>query len=236
MAQKMLVSALFAGLAAGLIAAALQFVFVQPVLLAAEQYESGEVSHFGGAPIIAGEHAGHDHSHGVLGVGAGFDLRRDALSVMFSVLVFSAYGMVLVAAMAIAALRGHSTTARQGMIWGVAGFLAVQFAPAFGLPPEVPGVAAAEVLPRQIWWFATIIATAAGLWFFAFERGVVFWAAGVILILLPHIVGAPQPNVLVGPAPPEIASLFASRALGAGLVAWVVLGLTAATIWSRNES
>ncbi|MFD2841981.1 hypothetical protein [Paracoccus cavernae] len=33
-----------------------------------------------------------------------------------------------------------------------------------------------------------------------------------------------------GPAPPELASEFASRALGVGLVGWVVLGLVLFTL------
>ena len=41
----------------------------------------------------------------------------------------------------------------------VAWALAVHFAPAISLPPEVPGVAAADVFARQVWWFATVAAT-----------------------------------------------------------------------------
>lgn len=47
MLSKLLVSALFAGAAAGLIAGLLQLVFVQPVLLHAELYENGTLAHFG---------------------------------------------------------------------------------------------------------------------------------------------------------------------------------------------
>ena len=49
MFSRILVSALFAGFLAGLIAALLQLVFVQPVLLHAELYESGALNHFGDA-------------------------------------------------------------------------------------------------------------------------------------------------------------------------------------------
>ena len=55
MLKNMLSSALIAGVAAGLIAALLQFVFVQPVLLHAELYEGGELVHFEG--VI------EDHGH-----------------------------------------------------------------------------------------------------------------------------------------------------------------------------
>ena len=43
-------------------------------------------------------------------------------------------------------------------------------------------------------------------------------------ILAPHIFGAPEPTSFTGPAPTEIGALFASRALGIGLISWAVLG------------
>ena len=61
-------------------------------------------------------------------------------------------------------------TARQGIIWGIAGFLVVHFAPGFTLAPEVPGVAAADVYARQVWWFATVAAAAVALWLIAFSQ------------------------------------------------------------------
>ena len=46
MPMKLLTSAVFAGVAAGLIAALLQFTFVAPSLLEGELYESGAKVHF----------------------------------------------------------------------------------------------------------------------------------------------------------------------------------------------
>ena len=50
---KVFTSALFAGFAAGLIAAALQLYFVQPVLLHAELYEGGDLTHSGSESTVA---------------------------------------------------------------------------------------------------------------------------------------------------------------------------------------
>ena len=41
---------------------------------------------------------------------------------------------------------------------------------------------------------------------------------------------------LSGPVPPEIAALFASRALGIGLAAWALLGLLAGYFWQREAA
>ena len=55
-----------------------------------------------------------------------------------------------------------------------------------------------------------------------------------LLILAPHLFGAPEPEVLTGPAPPEIAALYAARVIAAGLAVWVCLGLFAGALWSSD--
>ncbi len=222
MFSKIVTSALFAGAATGLIAAALQFVFVQPVLLHAELFESGQLVHFDGQPTPAAADL------------PGFDPLRDGLSIVFNMLIYTGYALVLVALMAGLADRAGGLTARRGWLWGLAGFAAVQLAPAFSLAPELPGTAAAEVTARQVWWFATVAATAAGLGLAIFQRGWAATAGALVLILAPHIVGAPEPAAFTGPVPPEIAALFAARALGTGAIAWSALGILCAVFWLRE--
>lgn len=221
---RLLTSALFAGAAAGLIIALLQLFFVQPVLLHAELYEGGELVHFGTDSTVS---ATPDLP--------GFDAVRDGLSIIFTMLIYSGYAMILVALMSLAESRGAAINARTGLIWGVAGFVAVHLAPGFTLAPEVPGVAAADVYERQVWWFATVLAAAIAMWLIAFSRNWAGWGAAVVLLLAPHVIGAPEPEVFTGPVPTEIGALFASRALGTGLAAWVMLGAFAGFFWSRES-
>ncbi|WEF24758.1 CbtA family protein [Paracoccus sp. S3-43] len=244
MLSRLLSSALIAGAAAGLIATLLQLGFVQPVLLHAELYEGGELTHFA-AP---GDHhhgaadSAHDHDRAEGAAAAahpdmgGLDLTRDGLSVLFSILVYAGYALLLVAAIALAENRGHTVTPRQGLLWGIAGFVAVQLAPAFGLAPELPGMAAANITQREIWWLATVALSAAALWLIAFGKSWATWAPAIVLAALPHLVGAPHPAELTGPTPPELAAQFAGRALGVGLVAWVALGLLTPSLWSRGRA
>lgn len=219
MFSKLVTSALFAGFTAGLIGAVLQFVFVQPLLLQSELYESGQLIH----PAAT--------AHPDLG---GLDVTRDALSLLFTTLIYTAYGFLLVAGIALAGERGVTVTPRDGILWGIAGFIAVQLAPAFSLPPELPGSAAADVTARQIWWFATAAATAIGLALIGYGKGWPAWGAAIALLLAPHIIGAPHPDAFSGPVPPELAAHFAARALGVGLATWAILGLCCATFW-QNE-
>ena len=103
-----------------------------------------------------------------------------------------------------------------------------------GLPPELPGAGAADVAARQVWWLGTLFATALGLWLIAFGEGSVAWIIGATALAIPHIIGAPEPDLLVGPVPPEIAAHFAARALGVGLVAWAILGALCGYFWNKE--
>jgi len=223
MTNRILTSALFAGFGAGLLAAVLQYIFIQPVLLHAELFESGALSH---DPAI-GSAVHVDRPP--------FDMMRNALSVLFAALIYTGYALILVALMATASERGHALTVKRGIIWGISGFVAVHFAPAFGLAPELPGFAAADVTLRQIWWFATVATTGIGLWLLAFGTSPIAVAGAAVLIAAPHIVGAPHPEMLTGNTPPELAGLFASRTLGVGLAAWATLGALAAYFWNSEH-
>ncbi len=222
MFSRVLTSALFAGAAAGLLIALLQLLFVQPVLLHAELYESGELVHFGGEAVTA---------HPDL---PGFDAVRDGLSIVFTMLTYTGYALVMVALMSIAEGMGHAVTARTGILWGLAGFVTFHLAPGFTLAPEVPGVAAADVVDRQIWWTATVAAAGIAMWLLAFGGNLVSYAIAAMLLMLPHLIGAPEPETFTGPVPTEIGALFAARAFGIGLAAWALLGCFAGHFWQAE--
>ena len=222
MFQKFLITSLFAGAAAGLIAGILQLIFVHPVLLHAELYESGQLVHFGAEAVSA---------HPDL---PGFDVVRDVMSVVFTMLTYTGYTLILVALMSIAEERGAQIDGRTGILWGIAGFVTVHFAPGLTLAPEVPGAAAADVGARQVWWWSTVVAAGIAMWLLAFGRNWTMWGVAVILLAAPHLIGAPEPDIFTGPVPTELGALFAARAFGVGLVAWVLVGSFAGYFWQRE--
>jgi cobalt transporter subunit CbtA len=142
--------------------------------------------------------------------------------------------LILLALMIFAHDKGHTLTPRTGLIWGVAGFIAVQLAPGIGQPPVLPGAIGSEVGPRQAWWALTIIITAIALALIAFGKG---WTAllSIPLLLAPHIVGAPYLDTYFGVAPPELAARFAMLSLGTALAGWTSLGFLAAWFWTRSD-
>lgn len=261
MIYRMLSSALFAGFAAGLLAALLQYAFDEKLILLAERYETGELVHFQSAPPAGHDHSaataapadtmqtmpatptdptaetgttGHDHAAATDdGVSP---LKRHGLTALFAILVYSGYALILVAAYATAEQWGYRPSVRDGLLWGLAGFAALQLAPAMGLEPELPGTPAADLGARQVWWIGTALATALGLGLIAFGRNLLVKAVGVGLLALPHLVGAPELDGFAGSAPPELAARFAARSLGIGLCVWVVLGGLLARFWSGKEA
>ncbi len=244
MFHRMLTSALFAGFAAGLLAALLHFAFIQKYVLLGETYENGKAVHYAGVDAAAamrtddhgsGVADGHDHDHGAAtapvqpGEGA---LGRNALTVLFTALVYAGYGMIMVAGFAVAEHFGHEVRARDGLFWGLAGFVTVQLLPAIGLAPELPGTLAPDVGLRQAWWLGTAAATATALALIAYGRVRLVHGAAILLLVSPHLIGAPALDGFIGVAPPELAATFAARALAVGLIGWATLGFLAGRFWS----
>ncbi|GGA06032.1 CbtA family protein [Neptunicoccus cionae] len=224
MLTRIITTAIFAGFITAFAAALLQFLLVQPLLLQSELYESGALVHFGASGTGTTAHPDLP----------GFDPLRDGMSVLFTAIIYTGYAFLLVAGVALATEQGHEVTPRTGILWGIAGFVAVQLAPAMGLPPELPGAAAADVAARQVWWFGTVGVTALGLWLIAFGKSPVVWAIALLCLAVPHIIGAPHPDTFTGPVPPEIAAHFAARALAVGLASWAILGMLSGYFWNKE--
>jgi cobalt transporter subunit CbtA len=253
MIKQMVTSAVIAGFAAGLLAALLHFAFVQKLILLGEEYESGALVHFGGsgtrmshdhatpqpeapaqpeAMAEAGDHGADGHHHEATDEEPA---TRNLLTSLFFGVIYVAYALLLVAGFNLATSLGKTIDLRIGLLWGLAGYAAFQLAPALGLPPELPGTMAADLHARQIWWLGTALATGGGLALFAYGRGAVAIVAGLVLLAAPHVIGAPELDGYFGVAPPEVASIFAARTLGIGLIVWAFLGGLAGHLWSEKQ-
>ena len=222
MVRRIFASGLLAGLAAGAVAATLQAVTTTPLILRAEVFEAAHAAAHAAAGHV---HAAADHAHGV----AGLTLGRLALSSLATVIFGVGFALVLVALMALA---GGPMDARRGALWGLAGFAAASFAPALGLPPELPGAAAAGLGARQLWWIVTVACTGTGLWLILRDGRP--WAMGlaVALIAAPQLWGAPQGEG-AGTAPPELAARFAVLSLAVMALFWTLIGALGGAFYRR---
>lgn len=226
---------LLIGLLAGAVVTVVQMWQVVPIIQGAEQYEGAA------EPAIAPfrEAAGHGHAAaaGEAEEWAPADgVERTAFTMLSNVLTAIGFSIVIMAAMfATLNLRRNGAVGldwRYGLIWGLAGYAVFWLAPALGLPPEIPLAAAAPLEDRQLWWLFAVLCTAAGLAAMAFGRSPWRWAAALLLVI-PHVIGAPHPEVaMFADQPPEAAAaleVLAQRFIGATAIAnavlWLVLGL-----------
>lgn len=217
---------MIAGVTAGFLAALMQLTFTVPLLMEGELFETGARIHFSatGTPQSdAGSPAIWD------------DIGRHVGTLGMNLVSYSGFAFLLVAGFALAERFGHTVTPRNGAIWGLCGFIAINLAPSFGLPPEMPGAISADLAMRQAWWIGCVGATIIALSLFAFGRGLWPMIAGSVLIVLPHLIGAPTIETYYGVAAPELAAHFVARSLGVAAASWVLLGLFAAALYSKRD-
>ena len=157
-------------------------------------------------------------------------IERTAYTVLANLVVGFAVSLMLLGGMAI---KGDPIDARRGLFWGVAGFAAVSLLPALGLPPELPGTPAADIYDRQLWWLGAAAASAAGIGLLAFGRNWGLLLAGVVLLVAPHVIGAPAPPSHDVSYPGALAGEFVVASMVVSAVLWSVSGLAAGWLHQR---
>jgi cobalt transporter subunit CbtA len=238
MLNRILWATLVAGIVAGVATAALQHFTTTPLILAAETYEDAPAglahldgSGFGGARLILA-HAGEDHGDDAAWSPAD-GIERTLFTSVATIATAFGFALILLSAMI---LGNAGITARTGLMWGLAGFAATGLAPALGLAPELPGAAAADLCARQVWWVGTAVATAGGLWLALRVSTPLAIAGGIVLLLLPHVVGAPHPHEYTSAVPSELSGHFAAASLVVHAVMWALAGSVAGYVWQRAEA
>jgi cobalt transporter subunit CbtA len=171
--RNLVLSAFVIAIIAGIIFSAYQAYFITPLIVSSEVYEVVEPV---GSKIEAW--APED------------GLERSSWSFVANFLICFAYALILLSAMSLKT----SANIVKGIFWGGAAYLSVFAAPALGLPPEIPGMEAAHLEGRQSWWLLTVALTAIALWLIAFQENKIKVLGG-ILLFIPHIIGAPQPEI-----------------------------------------
>jgi cobalt transporter subunit CbtA len=203
--RRLLIAALIAGSASGVLLGIAQVVFVTPLILEAEAHERRDSSRQESA------RPAWEPEDGV---------ERNAYTVLFSTLGGFGFALLLNAGVL---LRGRPGI-KQGLLWGCAGFAVFSLAPALGLPPELPGAPAPDLLARQIWWLGTVLATALGLSCIAFSHRPWVRALGVAALVMPHLIGAPS-GIDSGESPvAHLERAFVAASLLTMFVFWMILG------------
>ena len=247
MITRVLAVGLLAGFLAGLSVAVLQAFTTTPIILKAEVFERGEAApHAGASPglqpalfrtgmnarvilVHGGEHHGEEAGGELWSPADG--LERTLYTSTATIATAIGFALILIAGML---ASGDTITQRTGMAWGAAGFAATGLAPALGLSPELPGMAASDLAGRQQWWLVTAAATAGALWLFLRADRLVLRLLAIPLVLAPHIWGAPHLAVAATSAvPAELAAQFAATSLAVQAILWVLTGFFVGLLWQR---
>jgi cobalt transporter subunit CbtA len=218
--RNLVLSAFSIAIVAGLFFTLYQEFIITPLILNAEIYEVVEP---------AGNHT-------VEAWAPADGVERSGFSFITNLLVCFAYSLFLMSLM----VTRDSINLSQGAFWGGSAYLSVFIAPALGLPPEIPGMEAAAVEGRQAWWILTVILTAIGLWSMAF-KSTPFKFAGLIMLITPHIIGAPQPEFhgFANQDPQAILALttlwhdFIMQTSIANALLWLIIGVLSAFLVNK---
>lgn len=231
--------AAIAGLIAGIAMTVMQAFTTDPLILQAEVYENaaepaadaaaGHTHDAAAAPADAAAAPAHEHSEEAWGPADGME--RNTYNALVNLVGAIGFGLVLVAASEMVA--GGIGNWRQGIFWGLAGFTVFTLAPGLGLNPELPAMPAADLLARQVWWIGTAAATAVALYLLFLRNSLALAVAGIVILVLPHIIGAPQPTDHTTPIPEGLHHSFVVAATLTNLVFWVILGASVSFVRAR---
>jgi len=215
-----MVTVFASGALAGLVLFAAQYFTVVPLIQAAETYEaSGHETP-----------AGASQQNEVWQPKEGWE--RTSLTALTTVLTGIGFAALLFGMMA---LTGKTINTWHGGLWGLAAFACFSLAPAFGVPPQPPGVAVADLHQRQIWWAGTVISTAVGVYLITgMRRSWLLRSSGIACVLLPHLIGAPVASG-ESSVPAELVRQFTIASMATSGIFWFVVGTLGGLIYSHNQ-
>ena len=229
MIMRVLLAAIISGMLAGAVAGAFQIWRVSPLIHAAEVYEN-QTDAGAGHSHDAGVPATHSHGEQAEAWAPEDGLERTAYTLLATLVMGVGFAFVLAAAVM---FTGRAITPQNGVIWGLAGFLAFTLAPTTGLAPDLPGMPAADLVARQTWWWGTAIATGFGIAFIALKKCIPYRMLGVSLIALPHLIGAPRSQAYDSAVPAALAADYVANSIAMMALFWIVLGISLG--WALNR-
>lgn len=244
--RRLFLCALFVGLLTGLFDSVVQRWQVVPLILAAEVFEELAAS-----PVAGHAHAdGAAYSHAAQAWAPQDGLERTAYTVLANVLNAMGAALLLIPLLAwwnrqragqpLALHQGYRASVRYGLLWGAAGWFSLFALPALGQPPELPGMQAAALQARQLWWSLTVVCGVAGLAMLCLVRAK--WRVlGLGLLVLPFAVGAPQHagspfagmEADVALQMQQLVARFVVATAVASALQWLVLGVLSALAVAR---
>lgn len=234
--QRLIWAALATAVVVGSVQTGVQRWQATPLILAAEVYEAQKAetpepvapaAHVHAEAAAPHEHA-HSHDHGAAKEWEpenGFErigwtwVANSLHAFSMALLVFAVMGVWLYQ-------RGAAVGSLALAAWvAAAGFVSLHLWPSLGLHAEVPGMEAAPLQARQVWWVLAVGSAAGACAVAGFARASWRWLVAAALLALPFVVGAPQlqGDALPGFGPEARAALEQLGAQFIWATTWVAL-------------
>ncbi len=231
--QRLIWTALVTAAVVGSVQTGVQRWQAAPLILAAEVYEEQKAEAPAPADLLtAHAHAEgvapHEHEHGAAKEWEpenGFE--RIGWTWVANILHAFSMALLVFAVMGVWLYRRGSAIAslRLAGLVAAAGWLSFHLWPSLGLPAEVPGMEAAPLQARQVWWLLAVASAASASAVAGFGRAPWRWLVSAALLALPFLVGAPQlqGDALAGFGPEAHAALEQLGAQFVWATTWVAL-------------
>ncbi len=227
--RRIILYALLVGFLAGALLSAAQILTVNPIIFEAETFEvQAEFSH-----VIL------EHSDEAWSPEDGFE--RTLYTLLANIFAGIGFSVVILALMSQLQTQGITQlNLFKGLLWGAAGFTVFFLAPGLGLPPEIPGIDAAPLENRQLWWLLAVVSVGIGLLVLAFAS-LKYKLLGILALALPYCVTIPHHEgpAFNNPDPQAITTLMTLHQefiLASGfsnLLFWLALGAISAWVLNR---
>lgn len=243
MIRQIFLTALLTGVLAGFILTSLQSVKVIPLILAAEKYEDGKLITYSSHSKKASHKEVSSHNHGEEKVvleehsheeeawGPKDGLERLFYTFIANTFLASGWSFLL----CVVYMYVNNINILKGVTAGIVGYLTFFALPSIGLSPELPGTLASALEHRQIWWIASVLCSAIGFAILFFSRNRIYQICALILVLLPHLIGAPVPDIHGGTAPLEMFNTFVNATFITNGIFWIILGAISVTLFKRFQ-
>lgn len=218
MISRLLTAGCIGGLIAGLLLSVIQQFEILPLIQQAERYEASSLEKerlSAGGPTETSE--AWTPQQGA---------ERLAYTVIANLGMAVGYALVLCAAFVFC----EPKVFWHGLLWGLAGYMVFFLAPALKLPPELPGAASSDLQVRQLWWVATVLCSALGLFGVVFSKSALLKLLGAGILLMPYLIDGPPHSEYTGSAPELLDHRFVIAVGMVNFFFWLALGLV--TSWS----
>jgi cobalt transporter subunit CbtA len=195
--RNIVFSAVVVGIIVGSLYGLFQQYQINPIIYAAESFEVSDLKVQTNTDALDDTEEVHSHDHGDdTGWSPANNFQRVTATLVANVMTAITFSLILISVMSFHNLKSDKPKLnwKTGVLWGAALMLSMFVAPSLlGLHPEIPGTVSESIGQRQVWWVSSTVATALGLLLIYYAIPAVK-IAGVVLLILPQLLGAPTPQ------------------------------------------